>query len=133
MRGFKAFDAAGLVVNHESAQLEDFAQIPEAQPVAQTAEDHEAEDVARQAGPVQHVAAARVELPAAVSPANPPVALSRDLPTLRDRRRATADSIHPRHPISLARLKPYQTTHRSPNNWLAAISQSHKETNTRRR
>jgi hypothetical protein len=109
----------GLTDHHEPAQQEDFAQIPEGQPVAQTAEDHEAYNVARQAGPVQHAAAALVELLAAVPAAEPPVALSCDLPTLRDRRRSAADTIYSRHSISLASCKPYQITHRSPNNRLA--------------
>ena len=44
--------------------------------------------------PVQHSVTALVELPTAIPAAKPLVAPSRDLTTLRNRRRATADTIH---------------------------------------
>jgi hypothetical protein len=82
------------MANDEPAEQEHFAQIPEGQPIAQTAENHEADDVARKGRPVQHSVTALVELPTAIPAAKPPVAPSRDLTTLRNRRRATADTIH---------------------------------------
>jgi len=82
------------MTNDEPAEQEHFTQIPEGQPIAQTAENHEADDVARKGHPVQHSATALVELPTAIPAAEPLVALNRDLPTLRNRRRATADTIH---------------------------------------
>jgi hypothetical protein len=83
-----------LMANDEPAEQEHFAQIPERQPVVQTAKNHKADDFARKGGPVQHAVTALVELPTAVPATKPPVALSRDLTTLRNRRRATADTIH---------------------------------------
>ena len=82
------------MANDEPAEQEHFTQIPEGQPIAQTAENHEADDVARKGPSVQHSATALVELPTAIPAAKPLVALSRDLPTLRNRRRATADTSH---------------------------------------
>jgi hypothetical protein len=83
-----------LMANDEPAEQEHFAQIPERQPVAQTAKSHKADDFARKGGPVQDAVTALVELPTAVPATKPPVALSRNLTTLRNRRRATADTIH---------------------------------------
>jgi hypothetical protein len=83
-----------LMANDEPAEQEHFAQIPERQPIAQTAENHKADDVARKGGPVQHAVTALVELPTAVPAAKPLVALSRDLTTLRNRRGATTDTIY---------------------------------------
>ena len=61
-----------------------------------------ADDVAGQAGSVQHAAAALIELPAALPAAKPPVALCRDLTTLRNPSRATANTIHLKFRLTLS-------------------------------
>ena len=86
--------ANGLVAYLQPPQCHDLAYVAQREPVAQPAEHDEGDNVAGQAGPVQYPAAALVELPTAVPAAKPPVALGRDLTTLRNRRRAAADTIH---------------------------------------
>ncbi len=76
------------------SRYNDLTQVAQGQPIAQPAEHDEGNDVAGQAGSGQHAPAALIELPTAVPAAKPPVALSRDITTLRSPRRATADTIH---------------------------------------
>jgi hypothetical protein len=59
----------GFVADGIPPQQEDLAKISQCQPVAQAAEHHEGDDVAGQPSPVQHPAAAFVELLGAVSTA----------------------------------------------------------------
>ena len=84
----------GLIAHLEPPKRHDLTQVAQGQAVAQTAENHKADDVAGQAGSVQHAAAALIELPTALPAAKPPVALSRDLTTLRNPPRTTADTNH---------------------------------------
>ena len=77
--------------------------------IALAPEHHERDNFARILGPVQHAAAALVELPTAVTATKPPVAVRRTVPPLRDRRRATADALHlglPSHPDPARSLLP---------------------------
>jgi len=92
--------ANSFVAHVDAAQRHDLAQVAERQPVAEPAEHYEGDDVAGQAGPVQHAAAALVELPPAVPAAEPPVAASRDLRPHGHGRRATAHAIHPDAPTA---------------------------------
>ena len=86
----------------EPPKRHDLTQVAQGQAVAQTAENHKADDVAGQAGSVQHAAAALIELPAALPAAKPPVALCRDLTTLRNPPRATANTIHLKFRLTLS-------------------------------
>jgi len=90
----------GLVAQLDAAQQQDLAQVAQRQSTAQAAEHHEGDDVAGQADPVQHSAAALIELPAAVPAAEPAITLGCDLWPLGHSLRATADTLHPIHPIS---------------------------------
>lgn len=90
----------GLVACFDTPQKQDLAQIPQGEAVAQTAEHHEGDDVAGQAGPIEHAAAALVELAAAVSAPEPALAPCRDLRPFRHCFRAAASTVHPAHPVS---------------------------------
>ena len=90
--------AVGFVAHLDPTQRHDLAQVAQRQPVAEPAEHHEGNDVAGQAGPVQHAAAALVELPPAGTAAEPPLAASRHLPPLGHGRRPTAHAVHPEIP-----------------------------------
>jgi hypothetical protein len=59
----------------EPAQEHDFAEIPKCQQVAQPAEHHERDDVARQRRSIEDTVAALVELLAAVPAPEPKIAL----------------------------------------------------------
>ena len=101
----------GLMAHLDAPQKQDLAEVAQCQTIAQTAEHHECDDVARQAGPVQHAAAALVELTAAVPAAVPAIALCRDLRPFRHSFRATADTVHPIfrsviHQAQFTRLNP---------------------------
>ena len=76
------------------------AQVAQGQPVTQSAEHHEGDDVAGQAGPVQHAAAALVELPPTGPAAEAAIAPCRDLRPHRHRHRSTVDAVHPDCPSS---------------------------------
>ncbi len=91
--------ANGLMAHLDPAQRHDLAQVAERQPIAQPAEHHEGDDVAGQAGPVQHACAALVELPPAGPAAEPPVAARRHLPPLGHGGRPTAHAVHPDNPL----------------------------------
>jgi hypothetical protein len=82
------------VANLDPAQRHDLAQVAQGQPVAQPAEHHEGNDVARQRGPVQHAATALVELPAAVPAAEAAIAARRHLSPLRHRHGLTPHAVH---------------------------------------
>jgi transposase-like protein len=69
-------------------------------PELASTEYDERDDVAGQPGPVQHAAAALVELPTAVPAAKPAIALCCDLRPLRHGARAAVDTTHRVHPIS---------------------------------
>ena len=69
--------ADGLAAYLDPAQRHNLPQIPQRQPV----EYNEGDDIALQASPVQHPAAALVELPAAVSAAEPPTSHNRHSPS----------------------------------------------------
>ena len=88
----------GFVADLDPTQRHDLAQVPQGQPVAEPAEHHEGDDVAGQAGPVQHAPAALVELPPAGSAAGPPVAPRRRLRPLGYSCRPTAHAVHPEIP-----------------------------------
>src|SRR5215217_3391396 len=94
-REFRFPVADGLVAEDDAALEEHLAEVVQREAVAQAPEHHERDDVARILGPVQHAAAALIELPAAVAAAKAPVALRRAIPPLRGGRRATVDAFHP--------------------------------------
>ncbi len=71
------------------------------QPIAQPAEHHEGDDVAGQAGPVQHAAAAFVELPPAVPAPEASIAPCRHHRLLRHGCGPTANARHPVSPTTL--------------------------------
>ena len=56
-----------LVADREPAQEQDLAEIPQCQPVAQPAEHHERDDVARQRRWIEDTVTALVELPVPAS------------------------------------------------------------------
>src|SRR5215470_15512173 len=64
-----------LMADGKPAQEHDLAEIPQCQPVAQPAEHHERDDVARQRGTVEDTVTALVELLAAVPASEPTIAL----------------------------------------------------------
>src|SRR6186713_1827318 len=82
----------GFVTEHDTADEEHLGQVAQGQPVAQTPEHHERDDVARVLGPVQHAGAAFVELLAAFAAAEPAIALGRVLRPLRNSRRTAAQA-----------------------------------------
>ena len=84
----------GLVAHLDPAQRHDLAQVAQGQPIPHPVEHHEGDDIAGKAGPVQHPAAALVELPSAIPAAEPPVAARRHLRTLCHRGRGTAHAFH---------------------------------------
>ncbi len=90
--------ADSLVAYLDPAQRHNLARIPQRQPVAQPTEHHEGDDVAWQAAPVQHSAAALIELPPAIAA---PLASCRELPALSHRRGATVNAIHSRASLPL--------------------------------
>ena len=94
----------GKRVRHRTSACLNNPQIAQGQPVVPPAEHHEGDDVAGQAGPVQHAAAALVELPAAGPAAEPPVATRRHFRPLCHSLRATAHAVHlaspALHPLS---------------------------------
>ena len=87
-----------LVAEHEAAVEEHLAEVAQGQAVAQPPQHHQGDDVGRVLRPVQHAGAGLVELPAAVTAAEPAVALGGALRPLRHRRRAAAHAVHPRPP-----------------------------------
>ena len=85
----------GFMADLDPAQCQDLAQVTQRQP----AEHHEGDDVAGQAGPVQHTGAALVELPPAGLATEPVIAASRDLEPLGHQARATVNAVHPVRPV----------------------------------
>src|SRR3712207_1662204 len=61
----------GLVAEHDAAEEEHLAEVPQGQAVAQTPEHHQGDDVARVPRPVEHPGTALVELLAAGAAAEP--------------------------------------------------------------
>jgi hypothetical protein len=88
------------VAHFDASQEQDLAQVSQGQAVAQAAEHHEGDDVAGQAGPIEHSAAALIELATAVSTTEPAIALCCDLRPFRHSFRAAANTVHFVHPIS---------------------------------
>src|SRR5271166_88189 len=78
----------------EPAQQHYLAEVSQRQPVAQPAEHHEGDDVARQRRSIEDTVAALVELLAAVPTPESTIALCRQVRSLGHRRRATAYAIH---------------------------------------
>ena len=87
-----------LVADSEPAQEQDLAEIPQCQPVAQPAEHHERDDVARERCSIEDTVATLIELLAAVPTPEPMIALCRQVWPLGHRRRATAYAIHRNQP-----------------------------------
>ena len=75
-----------LIAEDEPADQEHFGQIPEAELVAKPPEHHESNDITRVLGSVQQAGAALVELLAAVTAAEPAIALRRALRPMPDGR-----------------------------------------------
>src|SRR5205085_10646326 len=90
----------GLIAEHEAAHGKHLGQIAQAQLVAQAPEHHERDDIGWILGPVQHAAAALVELLAARAAAEPAIALGGALRSLRDGFRPAFQAPHPRPPPS---------------------------------
>ena len=88
-----------LVADLDPAQGQDLAQVAQGQPVAEPAEHHEGDDVAGQAGPVQHAGTALVELPSTDPAAEAAIATSRDLRPLSHRRRSAVNTVHAASPF----------------------------------
>ena len=65
----------GFMADSEPAQQHDLTQVPQRQPVAQPAEHHERDDVARQRRAIEDTVGALVELPVAVPAPEPTIAL----------------------------------------------------------
>ena len=107
--------AAALPPTHErprgspdSTQRQDLAQATERQPVAHPAEHHEGDDVAGQAGPVQHTATALVKLPPAVAGSGSDDSCGRSPPASPSRpqtRRTHSSSGQPSHPRTVPTLR----------------------------
>src|SRR3954451_15565964 len=93
------------MAEHDATHGEHLGQIAQAQFVAQAPEHHERDDVGRVLRPVQHAAAALVELLAARAAAEPAVALGGALRSLRHGLRPTFYTPHPRPP--LCERRPY--------------------------
>src|SRR5271169_5263641 len=83
-----------LMADGEPAQQRNLAEVSQCQPVAQPAEHHEGDDVARQRRSIEDTVAALVELLAAVPTPESTIALCRQVRSLGHRRRATASAIH---------------------------------------
>ena len=92
-----------LVTEHDTADKEHLGQVAQGQPIAQTPEHHESDDVARVLGPVQHPCAAFVELLAAFPAAEPAIALGRALRLLRHSRRTAVQTPHSGFPAPVRR------------------------------
>ena len=86
-----------LVADSEPAQEQDLAEIPQCQPVAQPAEHHERDDVARERCSIEDTATL-IKLLAAVPTPEPMIALCCQVWPLGHRRRATACAIHRNQP-----------------------------------
>src|SRR5689334_25000130 len=86
--------ADGFVTEDDAALQEHLAEILEREAVAQPPEHDQGDDIARILRPVQHPAAALIELPAAVAAAKAPIAPGGAVPPLRDARGAAADAFH---------------------------------------
>src|SRR5271155_3330326 len=93
----------GLVTEHDTADEEHLRQVTQGQPIAQTPEHHEGDDVARVLGPVQHPGAALVELLTAFTTAEPAVTLGRALRPLRHNRRTAVQTLHSSSPPRVRR------------------------------
>ena len=65
----------GFMADGKPAPQHNLAQVPQCQPVAQPAEHHECDDVARRLGTIEDTVAALVELPVAVLAPEPTIAL----------------------------------------------------------
>src|SRR4051812_43603948 len=89
----------GLIAEHDAAHSEHLGQIPQGQFVAQAPEHHEGDDIGGILGPVQHTAAALVELLAARTAAEPAVALGGALGALCHSFRSAFQAPHSRHPL----------------------------------
>src|SRR4051794_38110048 len=88
----------GLIAEHGAAHGKHLGQIPQGQFVAQAPEHHEGDDVGRILRPVQQRVGALVELLAAVSAAEPAIALGGTLGPLRHSFRPAFQAPHPRPP-----------------------------------
>ena len=82
------------VAEHDAALEEHLAKVAQGEAVAQPPEHHEGDDVGRVLRPVEHPGAALVELAAAVTAAEPAVALGGALRPLRHSRGAAAHAVH---------------------------------------
>src|SRR5271166_4812466 len=87
----------GLMAELDAADQEHLGQVAQGELVAKPPEHHERDDVARVLGPVQHTAAALVELLAAFAAAEPAIALGRALRSLRPSRRTAVLAPHSHH------------------------------------
>src|SRR5215218_7504740 len=79
------------MAEHDATHGEHLGQVAEAQLVAQAPEHHERNDVGGVLRPVQHTAAALIELLATGTAAEPAIALGGALRSLRDRLRPTVN------------------------------------------
>src|ERR1700730_9396132 len=82
--GFPITD--GLIAEDEPADQEHFGQIPQAELVAKPPQHHESNDITRVLGSVQEAGAALIELLAALTTAEPAIALRRPFRPTPDRR-----------------------------------------------
>jgi hypothetical protein len=87
-----------LVAEHNAADQEHLRPVTQGELVAQAPEHHEGNDVGGILGPVQHAAAALVELLAADATAEPTVALRGALDPFRNGGRAAPNALHLRDP-----------------------------------
>jgi hypothetical protein len=86
--------ADGLVTEDDATLEKHLAEILQRESVAQAPKHHERDDVAGILGPVQHAAAALIELPSAVAAVKASVTLCHEIPPFRSGRGATADAFH---------------------------------------
>src|SRR3954454_19010448 len=83
-----------LVGEHEAADQEHLCQIPQAQLVTQSPEDHEKHDVGRDLDPVQRRTSSLVEPPPATPAPEPPEAMDCSALPLGGRRRVAMRAVH---------------------------------------
>jgi hypothetical protein len=90
----------GFVAEDDPTLEEHLAEVAQGQAVAQSPQHHQRDHVARVLGPVQQAGAALVELLAAITAAEPALALDGAVQPLGDSGRAAADAFHPQDPAS---------------------------------
>ena len=120
-RGLTEPVAEGLMAHLDPAQRHDLAQVAQGQPEVPPAEHHEGDDVAGQAGAVQHAAAALVELPPAGPAAEAAIILCRKLRPLGHGRRATAHAVQSNSPSVSAGGDATSATQELPDRSLARV------------